>query len=201
MKAIKTLFGCLALLTLASSCSMEKRLYNKGYHIDWLSTRNAPASSNNIIDRETLIEKQTEPSQNHVIQITNNHTEGALASSQETSVFSEKATIPPVINYEQNNIASNVPVAISSSNEKTSATHTLSELKQKNNKLVKRLLNKSNDDQMVLLIVLAIFLSPLSVYFFEGRKWTKRCTLNLILYCLCGVPGMVHALLLIFGKI
>jgi uncharacterized membrane protein YqaE (UPF0057 family) len=181
---------------------MEKRLYNKGYHIDWLSKKNAPTPAENTpIESDAVMEIQTAPIQNHTIQVVNNNTEATLASSQATPTFSENAAITPSINSSKNNLASNVPMAVSSPSEKKSTTHTLSELKQKNTKLVIKLLNKRNDDQMVLLIVLAIFLSPLSVYFFEGRKWTNRCTLNLILYLLCGVPGMVHALLLIFGKI
>ena len=59
----------------------------------------------------------------------------------------------------------------------------------------------TNPDQpdKVLLIVLAFFLPPLAVYLYEG-EWTKRCTTNLILTLLCGLPGLIHALIVILEK-
>jgi uncharacterized membrane protein YqaE (UPF0057 family) len=48
----------------------------------------------------------------------------------------------------------------------------------------------------VLLVILAFFLPPLAVYLYEG-SWTKRCTTNLILTLLCGLPGLIHALIVI----
>lgn len=50
-----------------------------------------------------------------------------------------------------------------------------------------------------LLILLAILCSPVAMYFYEGEKWTKRVTINTILYLLCGLPGMIHALIVITG--
>ena len=56
----------------------------------------------------------------------------------------------------------------------------------------------ANPDQpdKVLLVILAFFLPPLAVYLYEG-SWTKRCTTNLILTLLCGLPGLIHALIVI----
>lgn len=50
-----------------------------------------------------------------------------------------------------------------------------------------------------LLILLAILLSPVAMYFYEGEKWTKRVTLNTILCFLCWLPGVIHALIVITG--
>lgn len=55
------------------------------------------------------------------------------------------------------------------------------------------------DTDPVLLIILAILLPPLAMYLYEG-SWTSRCTVNLILTLLCGLPGMIHALVIILGK-
>ena len=53
----------------------------------------------------------------------------------------------------------------------------------------------SNTD-IALLVILALFIPPLAVYLYEGY-WTDRCTINLILTLLCGIPGMIHALIVI----
>ena len=54
----------------------------------------------------------------------------------------------------------------------------------------------SNTD-IVLLVILALFIPPLAVYLYEGY-WTERCTINLILSLLCGLPGVIHAIIVIF---
>ena len=53
-----------------------------------------------------------------------------------------------------------------------------------------------DDVDEVVIIVLCFLLPPLAVYLFEG-SWTKRCTINLILTLLCGIPGVIHALLVV----
>jgi len=55
----------------------------------------------------------------------------------------------------------------------------------------------SRDDvDKVVIIILCFFIPPLAVYLFEG-SWTSRCTLNLILTLLCGLPGIIHALVVV----
>jgi uncharacterized membrane protein YqaE (UPF0057 family) len=53
-----------------------------------------------------------------------------------------------------------------------------------------------DDVDKVLIIVLCFLIPPLAVYLFEG-SWTDRCTINLILTLLCGLPGVIHALLVV----
>ena len=48
------------------------------------------------------------------------------------------------------------------------------------------------------LVLLALFIPLLAVYLYEG-SWTKRCTVNLILCLLCGLPGVIHALIVVLG--
>ncbi|MBK9272024.1 MAG: YqaE/Pmp3 family membrane protein [Saprospiraceae bacterium] len=58
---------------------------------------------------------------------------------------------------------------------------------------------QKSDDDKVLLIILAFILPPLAVYMYFD-EWNKTCTLNLILTLLCGLPGLIHALIVILGK-
>jgi len=58
----------------------------------------------------------------------------------------------------------------------------------------------TNNDDQVLLIVLAIFLPPLAVYLHQGEINTKFW-ISLILTLLGWLPGMVYALLLVTGNI
>ena len=45
----------------------------------------------------------------------------------------------------------------------------------------------------------ALLIPPLAVYMYFD-EWNKTVTLNLILTLLCGLPGLIHALIVILGK-
>ncbi|MBL0317379.1 MAG: YqaE/Pmp3 family membrane protein [Flavobacteriales bacterium] len=58
--------------------------------------------------------------------------------------------------------------------------------------------NHSGDADTLLLIIIAIFISPLAVYLHEG-SWNTTCWINLILWLLFILPGFIHALIVILG--
>jgi uncharacterized membrane protein YqaE (UPF0057 family) len=58
----------------------------------------------------------------------------------------------------------------------------------------------ADDDSYILYVILAFIIPPLAVFLYEGSEWTQRCTINLILTLLCGIPGLIHALVIILGK-
>jgi uncharacterized membrane protein YqaE (UPF0057 family) len=84
------------------------------------------------------------------------------------------------------------PVVAKKMYEAAQKVPSLKEMKQ-----AKRLAKKSTGrpDQVVL-VLLAILIPPLAVYLYE-ESWTSRCTLNLILTLLCGLPGIIHALIVV----
>jgi len=51
----------------------------------------------------------------------------------------------------------------------------------------------------ILLVILSFFIPPLAVFLYEG-EWTNRVLLNIILTLLCGIPGVIHALIVILGN-
>jgi uncharacterized membrane protein YqaE (UPF0057 family) len=55
---------------------------------------------------------------------------------------------------------------------------------------------KASDTDKVLLIVLCFLLPPLAVYLHQG-SWNNKCWLNLLLTILCGIPGVIHALIVV----
>ncbi|MDG1098648.1 MAG: YqaE/Pmp3 family membrane protein [Bacteroidia bacterium] len=62
---------------------------------------------------------------------------------------------------------------------------------------------KSNDTNKLiylLLILLVPFGTTIAVYLSEGNEWTKKVTTNLILTLLCGLPGLIHALIHCLGN-
>lgn len=58
---------------------------------------------------------------------------------------------------------------------------------------------KTEDTQTLLLVILAILLPPLAVYFYEGEI-NNRFWISLILTLLGWLPGIIYALILILGE-
>lgn len=58
----------------------------------------------------------------------------------------------------------------------------------------------SDEERDILMLILIWVFPPAAMYIYEGKQWTKRVTLNLILSILCWLPGAIHAAVTIFGK-
>ncbi len=60
------------------------------------------------------------------------------------------------------------------------------------------------EDDETLLIILGIVIPPLALYLYEGKVWTNRVTLNLVIWVLTwwffGLAGIIHALHIILNK-
>lgn len=200
MKTKNFLLTLVALTTLMASCSMEKRIYNKGYHIDWLSKKQNPAApQQSTAELQAPVSNTPMEPMASVETVKNTDYEPVLAISNAPSEKQDLvlSTTPEYLSHSGSKAVVNKSQSSANKNEAKIAT---AEVKNNNRQLLKKLLRKSNDDQMVLLIVLALLLPPLAVYFYEGNDWTSRCTVNLILTLLCGLPGVIHALILILGN-
>lgn len=57
----------------------------------------------------------------------------------------------------------------------------------------------SGDDDLVLLIILCFLLPPLAVYL-KYNEAGKPFIINIILTLLCGIPGVIHALVHVLRK-
>jgi len=58
---------------------------------------------------------------------------------------------------------------------------------------------KSDDDDLILLVILAILIPPLAVYL-KYHEIGKPFIVNVILTLLCGLPGVIHALIHVLRK-
>jgi uncharacterized membrane protein YqaE (UPF0057 family) len=56
-----------------------------------------------------------------------------------------------------------------------------------------------SDDEMILLVILAILLPPLAIYL-KYDEVGKPFIINVILTLLCGLPGVIHALVHVLKK-
>lgn len=185
--------GVLALTLVFTSCSIEKRHYMNGYHVTWNhKAPNAAQHTNNntVAVNETVAAVEVEAAA--PVATVNEATEA-------TTVAAPTLVQAPVQSTEQNAV-------VEQSNNTTIATNPAAAENTTLNKskfIQKRIGNTdapaTPETNKVLLVILALLLPPLAMYLYEG-KWTKRCTTNVILTLLCGIPGVIHALVVILGN-
>jgi uncharacterized membrane protein YqaE (UPF0057 family) len=194
----KLLLSLVAIATILSSCSVEKRVHTDGYHIEWYSNNNkskiqhqapeiAAANVATAENEDNQLECEVAVNETGVvssapasIDLTSPKTSEVANESARANRKAMRQAIKELRKEVKQQPQSTSPMQLFSG--KSSVTHA-------------ELTNAYKPDK-VLLVILALFLPPLAVYLYEG-SWTKRCTTNLILTLLCGLPGLIHALIVI----
>jgi len=195
MKKINQLsFVVLMALVTLSACTMQKRVYNRGFHIEWLESKGS--------DKVTAVHaKKAEKKQGQT-------SEQTLASTSENNektelidlTIQETKTVMNVVKENNNNTVS-APKVFFKSNKiaekmlaKESNTFAKPIMKAAVKKMTKP--NKTADADMILLYVLCVFIPPLAVGL--ATDWESTPVISNILWCfLCGLPGIIHAFIVV----
>lgn len=199
MKTICKLFYLgIALSVVVSSCTIEKRVYNSGYHVTWkngktISEQNEFEASNRVVSpEEESIETITSienPSQKSVIETTKTQTSTLNAKEVNTNnPLNEKEVVSSKSQGNTMSSSKKKTGNIKSSAERLNKTHDQSK--------------NQNDDtvMLVLLLILCFLIPPLAV----GIKtdWEMRKLLiSLILTFFFWLPGIIYALLIVLDVI
>ena len=190
----KNLFLALTAITmLLASCTIQQRIYQPGLSIEWKGIHQGQTKSD--VEQNTAVQTTTTEMQvavtNEVVASTENVTasvtaEPAVAAVVEKEQKVSKKELKQAVKEFKHEVADVV------SNESVVASVKTASA------------NSQNESQpeswvYILLIFLVPFGTTISVYLHEG-SWTKKVTTNLLLTLLCGIPGLIHALITIFGK-
>ncbi len=183
----------LALVTL-SACTMQKRVYNRGFHIEWFESKGSDKVA-------TVQAKKAEKKQNSA-------NEQTLASTSENNAktesmdlsIQETKTVMSVVKENNKNTVSAPKVFFKSTKiaEKMLAKKSNTFAKPIMKAAVKQMTkpNKTADADMILLYVLCIFIPPLAVGL--ATDWESTPVISNILWCLlCGLPGIIHAFIVV----
>ena len=202
MKKIALLLSATFVMILfLDSCSVQKRYHRKGFTVNWNN-----ASVNMKKNRKVV---HTESIQEDAI-VTNNIEKQKLTRNYKTLVSMDIASTSVAVPT-LTNTSPSIAAQTSVKSQAVTFAHTAKEISKEDAKSTKKDAKEiikaikkeqkkqgSNTD-LVLLVILALLIPPLAVYLYEGY-WTERCTINLILSLLCGLPGIIHALIVILGN-
>ncbi len=204
------LFGVLILSACSTSNDVvsnnfiTKRKHNKGFYIDFKGKNNSQKGSDLAKEEFALANDKTSVSTGKKTEKSEVEYENQIVTSSNDNNFVADAVEPTdnvnldetsseiesnstsVIENGKNNFV--VSEKSSKKEQKIAAKHTVKALK----KLAKA--NQKDDTSHILIIVLCFFLPPVAVYLHQG-EWNNKCWINLLLTCLCGLPGVIHALI------
>lgn len=199
MKKIR-LFIALAAIMVIGSCTVEKRRYTDGYHVEWHKKKGKGIQVEGK-ELETSAEVNTPATEVNETALNEASTAETVIApnlpAMETPAVAEKK------NSSSNKLSKNKKAEkIQLKDEYTGIVSKKELFKNFNSGAVAmhsaQPLDSGAETPLVVLILLAILLPPLAVYLYEGF-WSTRCTVNLILSILCWVPGIIHALIVILA--
>ena len=192
----KNVFWILVIAVL-SSCIVSKRIDKWGYRVSF-DKKKTNAISN---EEQQFTENKTVVNEKVTLTLDQNPSVQVVPT-----VSIEAATIPSNASEKPLTKAhptSNQKVPFELANERK-----VERLEKKASKFIAKMntdsaksLDSSRTENWVyiLLMLLVPFGTVISMYLYEG-SWTNRVTVNLILTFLCGLPGLIHALVVIFGN-
>ena len=199
----KLLLALLVVGFAISSCSIEKRLHQKGFNVEW--NKNLGSLKKDKKQKQDFVTSEVEeeiavvsnkttktPSVNNNSAIS---VDGVtLNESNDASVFVEDITTNEV-NSEVSSVVNNTKTEKVNSSSKASSSKEVASNKTMNStKIVKKANNK--DVSKGLLYLLCFFIPWLAVGL--ATDWdVKTVVINILWTCLCGIPGIIHAIIIV----
>ena len=193
------------------SCTIQKRLHMDGYYVSWHSNgKNAKGVDNHGSDqipnesRELLSSPENRFSSVEAIEAEQPIAVVSTESPENspTSAFTNELNITNT----ENEKVSKRQIRQAIREHRKEAKEIIKELKSNGVFSGSSLTSEAATDQtsapdtLLLVLICLLGLSPIAMYLYEDSQWTARCTTNLILWLLCGLPGFIHALVVILGK-
>ena len=199
------------------SCSVQKRYHRTGFNVNWNHTsigikkdRHKIVTEDAVEEEVAVVEKVTPSSATvaskdvNVQEVATAQVVNAYQELENENVVASNDEVLSTVNVSAKSTAtSNETISLDSkSNFKSRLAQKIASKKQMQEMKQKFVVNKgsSTDTWLYLLLILLVpFGTTIAMYLYEG-SWTKRVTVNLILTLLCGLPGLIHALVIIFGN-
>lgn len=213
-KQLKFLLMLTISIALISSCTMEKRLHNKGFYVSWNKNWKANETitqPNNEIAKSEIKDNSVNL-ENRSIE---NSTLGEVTSASEATLAQETKIVTPKVEENRQQQTNN---AVASTNNKTSINHvkessnsTFAKVTKSHNEKVQAVQNQNvkssqkssqggsfSGGMLVLMIILCLFpfINLIPVYLHDDSV-TMNFWLTLILDVLFALPGIIFAILVV----
>ena len=184
-------------------CSIERRLHQKGFNVEWnknlSSLKKDKKEKQDYVSSEAVEEIAVVSNKTTKAPSVNNNSaisvDGVTSNeSNDASVFVEDITTNEV-NSEVSSVVNNTKTEkVNSSSKVYSSKEVASNKTMNSTKIVKKANNK--DVSKGLLYLLCFFIPWLAVGL--ATDWdVKTVVINILWTCLCGIPGIIHAIIIV----
>jgi len=185
----------LACIVALASCSVEKRVHRNGYHVEWFGSKQKIQKASSDLELAIADEEVA--------------ADEAVADVVSVEPILENQTVEPTVPVATEEIAVAEEKEVVKQAKKEISNRDLRRAAKEMNATMKANYDNvgliSTDDSSTgepsrgLLILLCFLIPPLAMYLYED-DFTNRVLVNLILTILCGIPGIIHALIIIGGE-
>lgn len=182
-------------------CTMEKRHYNSGYHVEWLSQKGKVNKAEPAAQPEKEVEQQLAMQEEHKV----SEQEAAVVAPAVTAEVVAPATVNENVATPAKQTTSKAPSKQEVRKEMKAAQKEMKSIEKgfTADASVATLDQTSSspfsDVPVILLVILAFLLPPLAVFLHRGIG--TEFWISLILTLLVWVPGVIYALLVVLDVI
>jgi uncharacterized membrane protein YqaE (UPF0057 family) len=194
----KILLVTASILFLVASCTVEKRVYRNGFNVQWhamngISKKDKQVEVNSEMEELATAQVINAPKANVTTASSYEATTNSVAQNDVASVDAA----PVVIDTKaaSNNIKGMAATTIQNNVSNNAVKH-VSKQEMKTLRKALKTQNKSDDIPVGLLYVLCFFIPFVAVGLVTDWD-VKEVIINLLLTFLCGIPGIIHAIIVV----
>jgi len=195
MKMKKLLILGITSLLLTVSCSVQKRLYNSGYHVSW-KNKYQSVDKSDFITKENFVSDEREDNQD----LATIEDSREIGNTQFSESINSKKLVEP-ISYTTTESKNKNAAPIKSTSKKLNSVPKRNKVSKfiESKKLAKRASKSSGSDEdilLILLVILCFLIPPLAVGI--ASDWDLTMLLiSIILTLLFWIPGVLFALYIV----
>jgi len=195
MKMKKLLILGITSLLLTVSCSVQKRLYNSGYHVSW-KNKYQSVDKSDFITKENFVSDEREDNQD----LATIEDSREIGNTQFSESINSKKLVEP-ISYTTTESKNKNVAPIKNTSKKLNSVPKRNKVSKfmESKKLAKRANKSSGSDEdilLILLVILCFLIPPLAVGI--ASDWDLTMLLiSIILTLLFWIPGVLFALYIV----
>ena len=199
----KILLVAASILFLVASCTVEKRVYRNGFNVQWHAMNGISKKDKNVeinsVDEEIAV-AQVIKAPKVAVSTTNVYEEIASESTPTTLTQNDVASVEvsPIEN-EAKNIANDIKGMAELTIQNSLKNNEVKQVSKQEMKSLRKAIKtakKTDDVPLGLLYVLCFFFPFIAVGIVTDWDLTA-VLINFLLCCLCGLPGIIHALIIV----
>jgi uncharacterized membrane protein YqaE (UPF0057 family) len=197
MRKIKQIsFIVLAATFILTSCTVERRLHNSGFHVKWNNSHSTSETEVSVSEVKKVEEVDEVFTKNEISEVALNDNETFKTEAIDAIDLNENVSLK-----EEKSLTYDVAVGTISESKKVDNLNTKFEHRKAKLEFKKAVKNNSSMSDMDILLLILCFLIPFLAVGLATDWDVTKVLICLILSLLFWVPGIIYALLVVLNKI